>query len=266
LSFFAFDFIRLHLRLIKNIQSHPLNVKATSHKENKMNIAQRRRWLKSLAALGLIGPAGVSGLIQEALAKGDTPTIAGINSLQGTATVNGTPARVGTPVKPGDRITTGAKSFAVVVVGKDAYLLRDNSTIVLEESKAKPGVLENVLILTGKVLSVLEKRPADQRVQYRTPNATIGIRGTGFYIEIEAGRTYFCLCYGEAAIDGKGMSAPKIINTVHHEQPLWLDDRGGTMKAEKGPFMNHVDDELIMLEKLVGREPPFVALGLTGRY
>jgi hypothetical protein len=38
------------------------------------------------------------------------------------------------------------------------------------------------------------------------------------------------------------------------------------MKAEAGPFMNHTDDELIMLEKLTGREPPFVAMGLTGKY
>ncbi len=226
----------------------------------------RRRWLKSIAALGLLGPAGISGLIQDALAKGDLPTIAGINSAEGTVSVNGKLAKVGTPVKPGDRVTTGANSFAVVVVGKDAYLLRDHSTVVLEESKSNPGALDKVLILTGKVLSVLEKRPPDKRVQFRLPNATIGIRGTGFYIEIHEGRSYFCLCYGEASIDGKGMAEAKIVKTTHHESPLWLDDRGGTMKAEKGPFMNHVDDELIMLEKLTGREPPFVALGLTGKY
>ena len=231
-----------------------------------MKNAFRRRWLKTAAALGLLGPAGISGLIQEALAKGDVPPVAGINSLTGTAQVNGVAAKVGTPVKPGDRVTTGPNSFAVVVVGKDAYLLRDNSTIVLEESKTTRGTLDTVLILTGKVLSVLAKRPTDQRVQYRTNNATIGIRGTGFYIEIHDGRTYFCLCYGEAAIDGKGMAEPKIVKTTHHESPLWLDDRGGTMKAEKGPFMNHTDDELIMLEKLTGREPPFVAMGLSGKY
>ncbi len=231
-----------------------------------MKNALRRRWLKTAAAIGLLGPAGISGLIQEALAKGDLPVVPGINSLTGTATVNGVPAKVGTPVKAGDRVTTGANSSAVVVVGKDAYLLRDNSTIILEESKTTRGALDTVLILTGKVLSVLNKRPIDQRVQYRTNNATIGIRGTGFYIEIHEGRTYFCLCYGEAAIDGKGMSEPKIVKTTHHESPLWLDDRGGTMKAEKGPFMNHTDDELIMLEKLTGREPPFVAMGLTGKY
>jgi hypothetical protein len=218
------------------------------------------------ASLGLLGPAGISGMIQDALAKGDLPITQGIQSLQGTATVNGKPANVGTPVKIGDRVTTGAKSSAVVVVGKDAYLLRDNSTIVLEESKSTLGVLAQVLLVAGRVLSVLEKRPVDQRVQYRLPNATIGIRGTGFYVEIHEGRSYFCLCYGEAAIDGAGMTAPKIIKTVHHESPLWLDDRGGSMKADKAAFVNHTDEELIMLEKLTGREPPFVGLGLTGKY
>jgi hypothetical protein len=234
--------------------------------ETLMQNALRRRWLKSAAALGLLGPAGISGLIQEALAKGDLPITQGIQSLTGAVTVNGRPAKVGMPVKVGDRVATGAKSSAVVLVGKDAYLLRDNSTIVLEESKALPGLLGEVAVLTGKVLSVLEKRLRDQRVQYRVPNAAIGIRGTGFYIEIYPERTYFCLCYGEAAIDGKGMSEPKIVKTTHHESPLWLDDRGGSMKVEAGPFMNHTDDELIMLEKLTGREPPFVAMGLTGKY
>jgi hypothetical protein len=226
----------------------------------------RRRWLKSAAALGSLGPAGISGLIQEAIAKGDLPITQGVQSAQGSVTVNGKPAKVGTPVKIGDRVATGPSSSAVIVVGKDAYLLRDNSTIVLEESKSSLGVLGQVLLVAGRVLSVLEKRPIDQRVQYRLPNATIGIRGTGFYVEIHDGRSYFCLCYGEAAIDGAGMTAPKIIKTVHHESPLWLDDRGGSMKAEKGPFINHTDEELVMLEKLTGREPPFVGLGLTGKY
>jgi hypothetical protein len=226
----------------------------------------RRSWLKSAAALGLLGPAGISGYIQNAIAKGDIPTTQGVHSLEGTVTVNGVAARVATPVKPGDRISTGANSNAVVVVGKDVFLLRANTTIVLEPAQGQRGVLAQVAIVTGKVLSVLERRIEARRVSYRVASATIGIRGTGFYIEAQPERTYFCLCYGEASIDGPGMSESKIVKTTHHESPLWLDDRGGSMKAEKGPFMNHTDDELILLEKLVGREPPFVAMGLTGRY
>jgi hypothetical protein len=53
----------------------------------------------------------------------------------------------------------------------------------------------------------------------------------------------------------------KTVITKHHEQPLLLLEGSGTLRAEKGPFRNHTDDELIMLEKLVGREPPFVKDG-----
>ncbi len=225
----------------------------------------RRTTLKQLAALGLLGPAGISGFIQEALAKGDSPVVSGIQSLTGSATINGRDAKVGSAVNPGDKVATGKDSLAVVVVGKDAYLLRDGTNVTFEQSKSSPGVLETVLISTGKVLSVFAKR-TDGGVRVRAANATIGIRGTGCYIEVQEARTYFCLCYGEAAIDGVGMAQSKIIKTTHHESPVWLDDRGGVMKVENAGFVNHNDNELIMLEKLCGREPPFVALGLTGRY
>jgi hypothetical protein len=227
----------------------------------------RRTWLKRITALGLLGPAGISGLIQEAIAKGDIPTISGINTLTGTATVNGKPAQVGTLVKPGDKVATGRASQAVVVVGKDVYMLRENSQVTFEESRDQPGVLENVLIATGKVLSVFEKRGVGSKpVRLSAQSATIGIRGTGCYLEIHPGKTYFCLCYGEAAIDGGGMAQTRTITTTHHESPVWLDESGSIMTVEKASFVNHNDEELIMLEKLAGREPPFVKLGLTGRY
>ena len=70
---------------------------------------------------------------------------------------------------------------------------------------------------------------------------------------------YFCLCYGDAVVDGPGM-ASKTVKTTHHEEPLILRD-GGVMTAEPGPFRNHSDAELIMLESLVGREPPFMKDG-----
>ena len=109
----------------------------------------RRNHLKQLIALGLLGPAGLTGLIQEVLAKGDSPAISGVNSLSGSATVNGQAAKVGSAVKPGDKVTTGKGSHAVVVVGKDAFLLRDDTSVVFEQNKEKPGVLEGVLIATG---------------------------------------------------------------------------------------------------------------------
>ena len=225
----------------------------------------RRNHLKQLVALGLLGPAGISGLIREALARGDAPTIPGVNTLTGTATINGQPAKVGSAVKNGDKVSTAKGGSTVIVVGKDAFLLRENTTVTFEEKKGKPGVLENVLIATGKVLSVFDKRESEG-ITIKAASATIGIRGTGCYIEIHEGRSYFCLCYGEAAIDGAGMAQPKVIKTTHHESPVWLDERGGVMKVEKAGFVNHNDDELVMLENLTGREPPFVKMGLRGKY
>ena len=200
----------------------------------------------------LAGSAGgVSAFLSEALAKGDVPP--GINRLEGTATVNARPAPVGTPVQLGDRIATGRASQAVVVVGSDAFLLRSQTVI---EVKGRDGVLSDMLVASGKVLSVFAKKP----VAIKAANASIGIRGTGAYIEIDTSSVYFCLCYGEALIEGPGM-ADKLVKTTHHEQPLILRDDGGVLRAEPGPFQNHSDAELILLESLVGREPPFMKGG-----
>ena len=236
-------------------------------RKNPMNtsFAARRARLKQLTALGLLGPAGIAGLIQEALAKGDVPVINGINSLSGSATVNGNPAKAGTPLKAGDTVSTAKGSAAVLVVGKDGFLLRDSTTVTFQESKTTPGLVKRVLVTTGKILAVFAKR-TDEGLIIEVPHATVGIRGTGCYLEIHEGRTYFCLCYGEAAVDGVGMAQTSIIKTTHHESPVWLDNGGGAMKVEKAGFVNHNDDELIMLEKLNGREPPFVALGMSGKY
>jgi hypothetical protein len=229
------------------------------------NIPPRRTRLAQLAALGALGPAGISGLIQDALAKGDTPVVKGVNSLTGSAMVNGIAARIGTAVKAGDTVATSNASTAVIVIGKDGFLLRNSTSVTFERSKNDDGLLQSVLLTTGRVLAVFSTR-ATEPLTIRVPNAAIGVRGTGCYVEIVDARTYFCLCYGEAAISGPGMSAPRILKTTHHESPVWLDGRGAMVKIEKAGFVNHNDDELIMLEKLNGRVPPFVALGLTGRY
>lgn len=209
----------------------------------------RRSVLRAVAASGALA---VNAWIARALAKGDIPP--GINQLQGSATVNGREAAVGTPVRTGDRIATGRDSQAVVVVGSDAFLLRARTTIDLAGREAS---VASVLISAGQVLSVFSKKP----VAIKAANASIGIRGTGAYFEIEPDCVYFCLCYGEALIEGPGMAEGKLVKTTHHESPLLLREDGGSMKAESGPFRNHSDAELVLLESLVGREPPFMKDG-----
>jgi hypothetical protein len=218
--------------------------------DNELARRERRRFITRLAATGALGAGGLAGFVSRALAKGDLPGIPGVNQLRGTATVNGRPAAVGTPVGPRDRVATGPGSMAVIVMKDDAFLVRENTSFEFAESG---GVLSQMLIQTGRVLSVFGKKP----VVIKAGNATIGIRGTGAYLEVEPGKVYFCLCYGEADLNGPGMSAPKRIVTTHHESPLVITEKGGTMAAAPGPVVNHTDDELILLESLVGREPAF---------
>jgi len=214
---------------------------------------QVRRRILMLAASGAFGAAGLTGLMSRLLASGDMPKSSGIHRLEGTATVNGAPAQVGTPVKAGDRIATGPRSQAVVVVGKDAFLLREQTIV---ESRAREGTLTELLISTGRVLSVFSKKP----VTIKAPVATIGIRGTGAYFEAEEKSLYFCLCYGEALVEAPGM-ASKLVKTSHHEQPMVIRGGGGGTSADPAMFQNHSDQELILLESLVGREPPFMKDG-----
>ncbi|HEX4332201.1 MAG TPA: hypothetical protein VH040_08685 [Usitatibacter sp.] len=205
--------------------------------------------MKRREALALIA-AGASTVISRALAKGDIPP--GVNQLDGTVYVNGAQAHVGTPVRPGDRVTTSHASSAVIVVGKDAFLLRSQTSI--QFGKGSDGLLHEMLVATGGVLSVFSKKA----VTIKAASASIGIRGTGAYLEIDPGGVYFCLCYGEAVVDGPGMASGRVVRTKHHEEPLLLHEDGNAMRIEEGPFRNHTDAELIMLEALVGREPPFM--------
>jgi hypothetical protein len=213
--------------------------------------AGRRRWLQLLAS-GALGGAAFGRLVSEAIAKGDTPLAPAIHHLEGNAKVNGRDAAVGTPVALGDRIATGPRSKAVVVLGGDAFLLRADTAI---EVRGTSGVLSELTVATGKVLSVFAKKP----VAIKAASASIGIRGTGAYIEMDPDSVYFCLCYGEAQVEGPG-GVSQAVKTSHHEMPLFLR-HGASMRIEPAGFRDHKDEELVMLEALVGREPPFMKSG-----
>ncbi len=93
-----------------------------------------------------------------------------------------------------------------------------------------------------------------------TKNASIGIRGTGVYMESDPEQTYFCTCYGTADI--VAVNDPTSRETVvsrQHDRPLYIlagEQPGQNIRA--APFINHTDQELMLIEALVGRTPPFV--------
>ncbi len=220
---------------------------------------RRRQLLQQLAAAGLLSAGGAMGFLQRALAAGNNPVLPGLHKLTGQVSVNGQPARQGQLIRPGDTVVTGKEGEALYVIGQDAFLQRSGSTVSFGKSMA-----DFMRVLNGRILSVFGK--ADREIAFST--ATIGIRGTACYIEEKVGAdgtaldkapTYFCLCYGTAEVtpSATGTKATTI-TTRYHDLPLYISgDKSKTSSLQPAPVINHTDAELILLENLVGRWPPF---------
>jgi hypothetical protein len=225
----------------------------------------RRHLLATLAAMGLLTAGERLGLIRAALASGANPVPPGLHKLKGAVTVNGQPAREGLLLRPGDTVATGAAAEALYVIGQDAFLQRESTTVRFGADMA-----DFMRVLSGKILSVFGR--GERKISVST--ATIGIRGTACYIEEGVPQkvagakapTYFCLCYGEARV--VPTAAPQQWETVitsHHDHPLYLyDDKQMPSMMVTAPVINHTDAELVILENLVGRWPPFYGKVDTG--
>jgi hypothetical protein len=226
--------------------------------EQEIERLARREALLKLAAAGALGAGGILGLVREALAAGSLPATPGFRHIKGPVGVDNTRASIGMNIKPGQTVMTGEGAEAVYVIGPDAFLQREKTKITFEDSAGA----QVMRIITGSVLSVFGKgREKTRNLQLTTPTATIGIRGTGCYIEAEEARTYFCLCYGEAeAVPNGDPKQKETIRTTHHEHPIYINATGGKMMAP-ATVINHTDAELTMLENVVGRWPPFHVQG-----
>jgi hypothetical protein len=220
----------------------------------------KRRLLIEALTLGIFsgGMAAASAWAQVfGAAPAKLPPGQSIYRIRGTATVNAQPATLESRIVPGDTVQTGRDSELVFVVGSQGMLLRAESKLTIDGEKGAGAsfIVSALRLITGKLLSVSR----DSNMRLTTATATIGIRGTGWYAESDPEQTYFCTCYGstEIAATNDPASAERIQST-HHDRPLYI-----LAKAEPGrairsaPWRNHTDDELSLIETLVGRTPPF---------
>ena len=165
-------------------------------------------------------------------------------------------ASQGSTVRAGDSVVTGPNGDVVFVVGRDAFMIRPESRVELLRRGNSP-LLTGLRIVTGRILSVFS--PGQPR-ELQSLTATIGIRGTAVYIEAEPERTYVCTCYGTAIVASRDdPAARETIRAKHHDQPRYVMARGAPQMLMSAPVVNHTDAELILLEGLVGRRPPFGA-------
>jgi len=212
----------------------------------------RRAWLARAAAGGTTLALGMACL-RNALAAGVVEE--GIHRVRGDVRINGKPAQQGLVVQPGDTIETGRDAELVVVVGQDAFLVRAATRIELAGDAARL-LVSTLRVATGALLSVFATGKGKRVIQ--TPTATIGIRGTGIYVAVEAVRAYICTCYGEAElVPVDDPQEAETMHTTHHDQPRYVYSKGMPRMIEPAPVINHTDAELVLLESLVGRKVPF---------
>lgn len=204
-----------------------------------MTLGRRRALLALVAAIG--APAALRLALAQTQAQG-------VRRAIGEVRVNRLPAVPGSLIRPGDTVEVGKEALAAFVVDQNAFLMRSNSRAEF----AGGSVLAAVRLVTGGLLSVF----GGGEHRLTTATATVGIRGTGAYMEAEPERTYFCLCYGTAEVEPKGSALRETYSTTHHESPKYIYGDGRKNAMVPAGVVNHTDAELILLESLVGRTPP----------
>ena len=226
-------------------------------KSNDSQDEARRRLLVQALVSGSLGwalaapradAAGVLGGRPEKLPPGQS-----VYRITGKVLVNGQQVAADSRIAASDTIDTAPGGELIFVVGDNAMLLRENSRVTLQGGA---GRLAGVQLVKGKLLSVFGGGPR----QLSTPAAAINIRGTGVYLEADPEQTYFCTCYGTTDVTANHDPASKVnVVSEHHDRPLYILGKsapgGGIRNA---PFINHTDQELTLIETLVGRTPPFV--------
>ena len=212
---------------------------------------QRRDALKAAAAWVAMGglPAAIAQVRSNVVQK------------TGDALLNGLSLQPGQSIQTGDQISTGPGANLMFVIGNAAFQVRQNSMLTVERGDSLNAV-SLLRLLTGAVVSVWGKGRSRSIVM---PTITAGIRGTGVYSEVFAeqnNRSYFCNCYGVVDLDSNG---EKRVSTADYHQAFWgeVEPKGGR-NFTPANAINHTDEELEFLAKLIDQQTNWQVLGRKG--
>ena len=218
----------------------------------------RRRILIEALALGFFLPGRTAWAQLFGSRPTQLPSGQSIYRITGAVGVNGQPATLQSSIQPGDTVETGRESEVIFVVAGHSMILRSESRLTIQGDRSQSSslVINALRLIAGKLLSVSRKTS----MQLTTDTATIGIRGTGWYAESDPEQTYFCTCYGTAEIAAaKDPASKQLVVSTHHDRPVYILGSGPQGSSiRNAPFINHSDQELLLIETLVGRTPPFV--------
>ena len=219
--------------------------------EDEVLWVQRRDTLKAAAAWVMAGG------LPAALAQQRSNVV----EFVGDVMLNGQRMLPQQTIQTGDDILTGPASRLVFLIGNAAFHVRQNSRLRVERGTTL-NTASLLNLFSGAVVSAFGKGVNRSIV---TPTLTAGIRGTGVYTEIMAdqgGRSYFCNCYGTVDMASNGNTA---LSVSSYHQSFWgeVQPRGGRFLTP-APALNHTDEELEFLARLIGQRTAWQIIGKTG--
>ncbi len=175
-----------------------------------------------------------------------------IHEIKGDVFINKIKINSTSIIRNGDEVVVSKHGKLVFSMGEDAFLVRGGSTLQVYSEEGSI-VISSLRLVGGAMLGVFGKRKKTTRIF--TATATIGIRGTAVYAAIMPDKLYTCTCYGHTDLI-VGLEREEVFATQHNAHIVTTNSRGiSQMKAFE--VIDHNDDELRMLEALVGRKPLF---------
>jgi len=219
--------------------------------DSEVSWFQRRDFLRAAALWTSMG----------GIAAAHAQNRSNVVQLVGDATVNGSRLVAGQTIQTGDAIETGPGSMLIFVLGNSAFHVRQNTRFAVERG-ATLSAVSILRLVTGAVASVWGTG-TNRRIV--TPTMTAGIRGTGVYTEVfpeQAGRSYFCNCYGTVDVFAGKES---VVSKSDYHQAFWgeVAPLNGRMLSP-AKAINHTDEELEYLAMLTGQRTTWQMSGSKG--
>ncbi|HSV79743.1 MAG TPA: iron dicitrate transport regulator FecR [Ramlibacter sp.] len=181
--------------------------------------------------------------------------------LRGDVLLNGRRLRPDTIIQTGDSLETGPGSTLSFVLGNAAFHVRENSRTTVERGQTL-NTVSLLRLLTGAVVSVWGRGTSRTIV---TPTLTAGIRGTGVYTEVrpqENFRSYFCNCYGTVLLTA---GRDEALSQAQYHQAFWGEPASvNGQLLRPATAINHTDEELEMLARLIGERTAWQIAGRKG--
>ena len=204
----------------------------------------RRSFIKGGVAITVPLLTGIKGSLGRVLAA--EAQEGKLIFFRGDVKINQRSAILGGAIRAGDRIETGARGVAEVILA-DRSIMRIRENTQMEYSEFGTEVKANLFL--GKILNVVRK--TGKGFMISTPTIVASVSGTVFFTEAtpDPEHTYLCACNGSIDVLSEYGAEEKAGNvTGTHHTAFNIFKREGQYPMERDVMKHHDDEEIAALE------------------